>query len=119
MNIKILIVEDDVVFCIMLNRFLSKNNFATDDAQSAEEAIELLQNKSYDVVITDYRLPGKNGLELLEWIKNSAPATKVLIVSRVDEKEISDRAFELGAEDYMTKPINPGDLLNKLKLIHV
>ncbi|MFN6946628.1 MAG: response regulator [Cytophagaceae bacterium] len=116
-KINILIVEDDVVFCKMLSKFFGKNGFLTHDSQSVDEAFEILQQNTIDIAIVDYRLPGKNGLELLAWIKKEKPAVKVVIVSRVNEKEISDKAYELGAEEYITKPINPTALLEKIKAI--
>jgi DNA-binding response OmpR family regulator len=115
MTPQILIVEDDIVFCKMLTKFLSRNGFSTLDAQSAEKAMELLGEHNPDLAILDYRLPGLNGLELLKWIKANHPEIKVIMVSRVDDQAIAEQALNNGAEDFITKPINPADLLEKLK----
>ncbi|WMJ73824.1 response regulator [Cytophagaceae bacterium ABcell3] len=117
-NKNILIVEDDIVFCKMLNKFLNKNSYLADDAQTAEEAIEVMQNKHYDIAIIDYRLPGKNGIELLEWIKDNQKSTKVFMVSRTDDKQIADKALQLGAKEYINKPIDPAELLGKIKSLN-
>ncbi|WP_194777609.1 response regulator [Pararhodonellum marinum] len=108
---KILVVEDDVVFCKLLTRFLSKKEFVTNDAQKASDAYALMESNQYDLAILDYRLPGENGLEILKKIKKEYPDMKVILISRFGDTETADEAKSLGAEAYVSKPINPDELL--------
>jgi len=111
----ILIVEDDVVFCKLLTRFLSKNSFETQDAQSAKEAFNLLKERSFDLAILDYRLPDDNGLSILKEIKDNHKVSKVILITRYGDQEVANKAIDLGADAYVSKPINPDELLSVIQ----
>jgi DNA-binding response OmpR family regulator len=111
----ILVVEDDVVFCKLLTRFLDKNQYQTQDAQSAKQAFGLLQEKSFDLAILDYRLPDDNGLSILKNIKKENKVGKVIIITRYGDEEVASQAIELGADAYISKPINPDELLTVIR----
>jgi len=111
----ILVVEDDVVFCKLLTRFLDKNQYQTKDAQSAKQAFSLLQEKSFDLAILDYRLPDDNGLSILKNIKKENKVGKVIIITRYGDEEVASQAIELGADAYISKPINPDELLTVIR----
>jgi len=111
----ILVVEDDVVFCKLLTRFLDKNQYHTQDAQSAKQALSLLEKESYDLAILDYRLPDENGLSILENIKKGNKVGKVIMITRYGDEEVASKAIELGADAYISKPINPDELLSVIK----
>ncbi|WP_143961859.1 response regulator [Litoribacter populi] len=111
----ILIVEDDVVFCKLLTRFLTKNNYTTNDAQSAKQAFELLKEHTFDLAILDYRLPDENGLSILESIKENNKVSKVILITRYGDQEVANKAIDLGADAYVSKPINPDELLEVIK----
>ncbi|MBS9524884.1 response regulator [Litoribacter ruber] len=111
----ILIVEDDVVFCKLLTRFLTKNSYTTKDAQSAKQAFELLKEQTFDLAILDYRLPDDNGLSILESIKEGDKVSKVILITRYGDQEVANKAIDLGADAYVSKPINPDELLNVIQ----
>lgn len=111
----ILIVEDDVVFCKLLTRFLQKNQYQTQDAQSAKKAFELLENHSFDLAILDYRLPDDNGLSILKTIRTENKAKKVILITRYGDEEVASKAIDLGADAYVSKPINPDELLSVIR----
>lgn len=75
---KILLVDDDTTFCLMLKTWLSKRNFEVDEVFSCEAALKSLTAHQYDVVLTDLRLPDKDGIFLLKNIKATHPATQVI-----------------------------------------
>jgi DNA-binding response OmpR family regulator len=114
---KILIVEDDVVFCKMLTRFLSKNGFGVSDAQSARSAYDILEKNTFDLAILDYRLPDENGIDILKKIKAAHPQTKVILITRFSNQEVADEARQEGADAYVSKPIDPKELLEQIRLM--
>ncbi|RAV28657.1 response regulator [Sinomicrobium soli] len=116
MSLKILVVEDDVVFCRLLTKFLNNNRIETRDAQSAARARELLALEKFDVVITDYKLPDEDGLSVLEATKNSPNSNSTkLLMSRFRDEEVVARARELGVVDFIQKPIKPAEFLELLE----
>ncbi|MFC4873245.1 response regulator [Negadavirga shengliensis] len=112
---KILIVEDDIVFCKMLTRFLVKNGYSVSDAQSANEAYTHLGQNEFDLAILDYKLPDENGIDILKKIKGSSPATKVILITRFSSQQVEDMAEQAGADAYISKPIDPSDLLIQIQ----
>jgi DNA-binding response OmpR family regulator len=117
MNKKILIVEDDVVFCRLLTKFLSRNNFEVMDAQNGKDAFELMEMNEFKLAILDYRLPDMTGLEILEKLKSKSPSSKIILITRYGDQDIATQAIEKGADAFISKPINPTELLeviNKL-----
>ncbi|MCH7415044.1 response regulator [Belliella sp. R4-6] len=112
MSNKILIVEDDVVFCKLLTRFLSKNNFQVMDAQNGRDALELMELNDFGFAILDYRLPDMNGIDILEKLKSINQGSKVVLITRYGDQDIATEAIEKGADAFVSKPINPDDLLN-------
>jgi DNA-binding response OmpR family regulator len=115
MNQKILIVEDDVIFCRLLTRFLSKNHFQVMDAQNGKDALELMELNHFEFAILDYRLPDIDGLEILKKLKMRTSPTKVIFVTRYGDEEVANLAINSGADAFITKPINPNDLLSILQ----
>ncbi|MGY6544508.1 MAG: response regulator [Cyclobacteriaceae bacterium] len=107
---KILIVEDDVVFCKLLTRFLTKNNFEVLDAQAGKSALNLIENNSFGIAILDYRLPDMNGIDILKKIKSQGSTTKVVLMTRYGDEGIANKAVEEGADAFVSKPINPTEL---------
>ena len=78
---KILIVDDDTTFCIMLRKWLEKRGFEVDTAFSYKDAVKQLDKAGFDLVLTDLRLPDKDGIDLLRVIKEKTPETQVLLMT--------------------------------------
>ncbi|MGY6741440.1 MAG: response regulator [Cecembia sp.] len=115
MNNKILIVEDDAVFCKLLTRFLSKNDYEVSDAQNGSDALQFLKNNTFGHAILDYRLPDMNGIDILKKIKDKTPETKVILISRYGDEGVANKAIYAGADAFVSKPINPTELLQVIK----
>ncbi|SFW53937.1 Response regulator receiver domain-containing protein [Sinomicrobium oceani] len=112
MSLKVLVIEDDVVFCRLLTKYLNNNQILTKDAQSAAQAREILAAEQFDFIITDYKLPDQDGLSVLEGIKDGPNKNaKTLLMSRFKEDDMVSRARELGVLDFVQKPIKPNELL--------
>ncbi|MEH6407784.1 MAG: sigma-54 dependent transcriptional regulator, partial [Leeuwenhoekiella sp.] len=112
---QILIVEDDVAFCKMLCTFLEKKGYGVFSAYTAEEAFRLLDTNKIGLVITDVRLPDKNGLDLLKHVKNHYTYIPVILMTGYAEVSMAVQAIKLGAFDYISKPVRPDELLTILK----
>lgn len=110
----ILIVDDDVNLNRLLCRFIEKNGFRPVPAYSAEEALKLLSGQDFRMVLTDLRLPRKDGLELLQWISGHKPGCPTLLMTNYADVQTAVKAMKLGAFDYIAKPIVPDDLLKKI-----
>lgn len=119
MDLKILIVEDDVVFCKLLTKYLNSNSVETKDAQSSASAKEMLQKEKFDFIVLDYKLPDEDGLAVLEWIKKEAIDVKKILMSRFDDEKVIQKAKDLGVIRFIKKPLKPNELLDSLKELHV
>lgn len=108
---KILLVEDDRTFSRILESFLVKNKYAVDAAHDGKEGMKSFHSSSYDLVLLDYRLPDITGLEILQELKHTNPATPVIIMTSFSDIRTAVKAIKAGAYEYITKPVNPDELL--------
>jgi two-component system, NtrC family, response regulator HydG len=111
----ILVIDDDVDICTLLNRFLSKNGFNVTTAYSGKTALESIINQVPDIVLCDFRLEDMNGSELLEKIKQTNPHVPVIIMTGYSDVRTAVSIMKLGAFDYVTKPLLPEEILLSLK----
>jgi DNA-binding NtrC family response regulator len=111
----ILIVDDEVDFLETLVKRLQKRNIDTVGVVSAEEALKLLDNRHFDVVVLDIRLPGgMDGIEALREMKRRAPLMEVILLTGHASVETSIEGMKLGAFDYLLKPVKFEDLMIKI-----
>src|SRR5690625_1995420 len=108
---RILIIDDDVAFCKMLATFLSKKNFEVETAFSAESALKKFEKSNFEVVLSDVRLPKKDGTEVLKSVKSQTPKTQVILMTGYAQVSLAVDAIKMGAFDYVSKPINPQKLM--------
>lgn len=111
---KILLVEDDVAFCTMLKTFLVKKECEVDAAYTATEALNLVSKNKYDVVISDVRLPDKEGLEILRAVNEKGENTGVIMMTSYAEISMAVNAIKEGALDYIAKPFHPEVILEAI-----
>ena len=112
---KILVVDDEAPIRDMIRKGLSQmGGYNVEVAQNGVEAIEKVEKDVFDLVLTDLKMPGMDGLELLKTIKGTRPEVMVILVTAFGSIETAVEAMKIGANDYITKPID----LNEL-LIHV
>lgn len=109
---KILIVEDDVAFCRMLEAFLKKKGYTVFACYSGEEALRLQEKEDFDLVLTDVRLPEKDGNFVLEKITKAGSHTQVILMTGYAEVNLAVDAMKMGAADYISKPVPPDKLLD-------
>jgi two-component system response regulator HydG len=112
---RILIIDDDPTFCTMLKGFLTKKEFDVAAVFSATEGLNQVQKNKFDVVLSDYRLPDIDGLDLLQSIRDENPALPVVIMTSYADIRIAVQAMKMGAFEYVTKPVNPDEILLTIK----
>jgi two-component system response regulator HydG len=108
---KILLIEDDISFCKLLEKFLIKKAYNVTIAFSAAEARLAIQKESFDLILTDLRLPDSDGIKLMSEFKNSNPDTPIILMTGYSDVNTAVKAIKNGAADYISKPFNPDEVL--------
>ncbi|MBI1747814.1 MAG: response regulator [Acidobacteria bacterium] len=115
MHDKIMIVDDEQIIRQVLCAKLEIHGYCCDTASDGVEAYERIKEDTYDLVILDIRLPGRDGIQLLEDIQQLSKDTQVIMMTSLMELDIAIKALQLGAYDYITKPFNTGHLIISVK----
>ncbi|MDE6451667.1 MAG: sigma-54 dependent transcriptional regulator [Odoribacter sp.] len=112
---RILLVDDDTTFCLMLKTWLAKRGFQVDESFSCREALAKIKGVKYDVVLTDLRLPDEDGMYLLKKIKSAASDVQVILMTGYADIHTAVQAMKSGAWDYVAKPVIPDEILKKIQ----
>lgn len=113
---RILLVDDEPILLKAVEFKLKKEGMEVVTAMSGEEAMAALGSQEpFDIVISDVMMPGVSGIELLRKVKDQSPDVKVLLLTGLKTEETVVDAFDLGADDFMTKPFNPKELSVRVK----
>lgn len=117
MSAKILVVDDDEMTRHFLSHILAQQGFILEAASDGEQALSLMKEKSFDIVLLDIEMPGLNGLETLKrirknYLKKDLP---VLMVTANDQSSEIIQAFDLGANDYVVKPLDVPVLFARIR----
>ncbi|CAM2842331.1 sigma-54-dependent transcriptional regulator [Flavobacterium frigoris] len=112
---KILLIEDDISFCKLLEKFLIKNSYAVTTSFSATEARNAVKKETFDLVLTDLRLPDDDGIRLMTEIKSAFPDVPVILMTGYADVNTAVKAIKNGATDYISKPFNPEEVLLVIK----
>ena len=115
MSTSILIVEDDITFSLMLKTWLGKKGFQVNTVSSVAHARRELTNNDYDLVLSDRRLPDEDGMQLLMWMNKKNIACPLIIMTSYADIQSAVQAMKCGASDYISKPVQPDELLKKIK----
>lgn len=110
----ILIVEDDIAFCNMLQTFLSKKGFEVTAVYNFSGALQMIASKTFDIILTDVRLPENEGTELLHEVTSQNINSKVILMTGYAEVSLAVEAMKRGAFDYISKPVSPDKLLETI-----
>lgn len=108
---RILVIEDDVTFLQIIEGFLKKNNYTPFTCSNVREALKLLSTDSFDLALLDYRLPDGTGMDILNNIQAKGLQLPVIIMTSFHDIRTAVRSIRSGAYDYITKPVNPDELL--------
>ncbi|API90819.1 MULTISPECIES: response regulator transcription factor [Bacillota] len=117
MNEKILIVDDEKSIVTLLNFNIEKAGFVTDVAYDGYEAVQKAQSNSYDLIVLDLMLPEMDGMDVCRYLRNNQINTPILMLTAKDEEFDKVLGLELGADDYLTKPFSPKEVVARIKAI--
>lgn len=112
---RVLLVDDEAEFLETLIKRLRKRNMSVEAVPSGEEALSYLQNHPVDVVVLDVRMPGMDGIQTLNAIKTSYPLVEVIMLTGHANVEVAVRGMDLGAFDYLMKPMDIDELVYKIE----
>lgn len=115
MTQSILIIEDDLTFATMLKTWLGKKGYEVETASTNARARKLLTTRDFSLILSDLRLPDQDGIHLLSWLRDLQKATPVIIMTSYAEIQGAVLAMKEGAADYVSKPVQPDELLKKIK----
>jgi two-component system, OmpR family, response regulator ResD len=116
MSETVLVVDDDTTTRDVVVRYLERDGFATLEAADGPRARALVESRAPDLVVLDLMLPGMDGLSLCRWIRSNSALPVIMLTALVEE---TDRivGLELGADDYVTKPFSPRELVARVKSV--
>ena len=119
MAAKILIIEDEIAVREMLTFTLKNNGFETFEAGNSEEALNIVLKNNINLILLDWMLPGKAGIDIARSLRSSIETKELPIIMLTAKSEESDKimGLESGADDYITKPFSPKELLAKIKAL--
>ena len=113
---KIVLAEDNSIFLLLLKFRLEKEGYKILTAVDGKEAIELIEEHSPELILTDVMMPFISGLEVISHVRNKLNMqTPIIVFSSAGQEEIVLKAFDLGATDFMSKPLSPNELVIRVK----
>ena len=117
MSQKILIVDDEKPIVTLLKYNLEKAGFTTDEAYDGLEAVRKVEANDYDLIVLDLMLPELDGIEVCKHLRSNKIETPILMLTAKDEEFDKVLGLELGADDYLTKPFSPKEVIARIKAI--
>ncbi|MCB2195050.1 MAG: response regulator [Bacteroidetes bacterium] len=114
---KILVVDDSTINNILLQNYLEENNFEVVTALNGPDALEIIRKEPIDLVLLDVMMPEFSGFDFLKHLKTYNLSVPVIIITANADVEYKDKSFELGAKDYLNKPIQFIELKDKINRV--
>ena len=112
---RILIVDDEARMAESIKDYFQPEGLESDLASNGGQARRLLEEKPYDALVSDLRMPGMDGMQLLRWVKDEGPEIPVIMISAHGDIRDAVEAMREGAYDYLVKPFDPDELLLKVR----
>jgi len=114
-KLRVLLVDDELTIAWSIGRYLTRVGFLVSVCGAVSEALDLLKVKTYDVVITDIQMPGKSGLDLIDWIRHNRPGMRIVTITGFGSPALHKVAMEKGSILYLDKPVDVEYLVNVLR----
>jgi DNA-binding NtrC family response regulator len=111
----ILFVDDEEALRILVGHQLAGEGFQVDTADDGDTAIAMLDKNKYDVIVLDIRMERVSGIDVLKHVKGKKINSRVIVLTGVDDLTIAVEAVKNGANDYMTKPFDPKNLVSSIR----
>lgn len=115
--VKIIFLEDEPTIKEVLTEYMQLKHYDVTCAEDGEEAIRLLAEQDFDLAVLDIMVPGKNGLEVLQYIRSKKSDMAAIMLTAIDDETTQVKAFNLYADDYVVKPVSPIILLKRIETI--
>lgn len=112
---KILVIDDDTYICTLLENFLKEEGYSVQTAFNGSKGLKKIKDNTFDLVISDFRLPDIDGMQVLESIKKMQSSLPVIIMTAYAEIQSAVQLIKAGAYDYITKPIRPEEILTLVR----
>ncbi|MGE5839752.1 MAG: response regulator [Deltaproteobacteria bacterium] len=112
---KILLVDDEVVFANNMSKLLNRRGYQVTAVNGGDAALRELMDKSFDVMVLDLKMPGMDGIAVLQEMRKLALFTEVLVLTGHGSIDSALEAIQLGAYDYLTKPCEIAELVSKIE----
>jgi DNA-binding NtrC family response regulator len=109
---QVLVVDDDETVRRSYQRSLQAAHYNVEAVLNGEDALQALRHKPFDVVLLDLRMPGMDGMAVLQTIKHTWPRSEVVVITGYPTVETAKQAVRLGAYDYLAKPVGPAEVIN-------
>lgn len=116
-DLKILVVDDEDLVRQMIARLLRRNGIACEQAASLDEAVPLLDEEHYDILITDQNMPGGSGAELITFVTMKSPGTATIMISGERDPILADLTQQLGGVGFLAKPFDEEDLMSLIRTL--
>ena len=114
-KLKVLVIDDEADFCELVVKRLIAGKMNAEGIQDGAKALELLKHKDFDVVVLDVKIPGIGGIEILRWVNANGPGIEVIMLTGDQSVEAGIKGMQLGAFDYVIKPVPMNELLDKIR----
>jgi two-component system alkaline phosphatase synthesis response regulator PhoP len=114
---KVLVVDDEPAIATLLEYNLAKSGYAVETASDGLTAIALLADSDIDLVLLDVMLPGKGGVEVLRDLRGTGNPVPVIMITALDDEVDRILGLEMGADDYVTKPFSPREVIARIKAV--
>lgn len=116
MDISILIIEDEVGISNIERKYLEKEGYLVDQSFNGEDALIKIKENRYDLILLDLMLPGVSGEEIMEYIRTNSETPVIMVTAKVEEEQIV-KGLKLGADDYISKPFSPKEMVQRVKTV--
>lgn len=116
--IRVLLIDDEVGYINVLSNRLSKRNFVVAKANSGSEALQQMRRQDFDVAVLDLKMEDMDGIEVLKILKKMAPEVAVIMLTGHGSAEAAHEGIREGAYDYLTKPCEFEELVEKIRNAH-
>src|SRR5256885_1343964 len=107
---KILIVDDELIVRDSLDKWFASEGYTSRPAAGAREALEMIQQMEFDIVLLDIKMPGMDGMELQSRLRQADPGLTIIMMTGYPGVDTAVQALKSGAYDYITKPVDPDEL---------
>lgn len=113
----VLFLEDEPTIREVLSEYMNISGYQVTEAEDGGLALELLQKNQYDIAVLDIMVPGADGFEVLQFIRQHTPNTAVIMLTALEDEKTQVKAFNLYADDYIIKPVSPIILLKRMETV--